>query len=176
MAEERRSRPMTRLSCSWPLQHQRLRVIGRSPSLTCRRSAAAAASFAGTYSRFDVGLDLEAARRCLIVVSRSVVARKSKSQRRVTMRQYTLLAALFFALTVTVTAQDKPASDCHVRVLVVKHDWEDGSKKAYGLMSENQVNWWRDNPKKFPGVCLVAEKPADYVIAWTETFTTVAYT
>jgi len=92
------------------------------------------------------------------------------------MRQYTLLAALFFALTVSVTAQDKPASDCHVRVLVVKHDWEDGSKKAYGLMSENQVNWWRDNPKKFPGVCLVAEKPADYVIAWTETFTTVAYT
>src|SRR5262245_59308494 len=97
------------------------------------------------------------------------------NQRRLTMRKYSLFVALFIALASTAVAQEKPTSECKVRVLVAKHDWQSGAVIGQ-FMSRNQAEWWKDNAKKYPGVCLVDSVPADYVLAWAETSMTVAYT
>lgn len=87
--------------------------------------------------------------------------------------KHILLACLLLALTVSAAAQTQP--ECKVRVMVVKHDWEDAAKLKRHTFSKHQAEWWKKNRERFPGVCLVAAEPADYLLTWTETWTSVPY-
>ena len=99
------------------------------------------------------------------------------------MRKSFLLVALILVFASSAVAQEKPASDCRVRVLVKKNNEAQGFKSrgtivylpvpkpggdSIKFLSQNQADWWKDNANKFPGICLIDTEPADYLIEWAE--------
>lgn len=90
------------------------------------------------------------------------------------MKQPILFVALLLTVATIALAQDN--SECRIRVLPIQYDWQDNGEIQRGHLSDNQADWWKDNAKKFPGVCFVTQKPADYVLAWTQNSVSVPYT
>lgn len=85
------------------------------------------------------------------------------------MKQPILFVALFFALAVTVAAQQKEAPACTVRILLENQNWQDRSQTRE-LMSPDQTKWWlEDGRKKFKNFCFVSSnQPYDYRILWAD--------
>lgn len=88
------------------------------------------------------------------------------------MRQSALSVILLAALAVAAAAQQKEASTCTVRILLLNQNWQDHSQTRE-LMSPNQMKWWlEDGQKKFKNFCFVsASQPHDYRLVWIDTAT-----
>jgi hypothetical protein len=81
-----------------------------------------------------------------------------------TIRRVILAVAFALIFAAGVDAQDS----CRVKVVVAAVSWDGSGEPRFGVMSDNQIGWWRsEGQKKFPKICLVSTKDeADYGIAW----------
>ncbi len=91
-----------------------------------------------------------------------------------TIRRIALAIAMALIFAAGVNAQDT----CRVKVVVAAVNWDNTGEPRFGVMTANQIEWWRsEGQKKYPNICLTSDKDeADYGIAWKATQSADTYT